>query len=515
MKPFNASEYLLDRRIESGDASRVALRFRGGSVTYGELLERVRRAAGGLRSLGVRPEERVLLVLLDSPEFIATFLGAVRIGAIPVPLNPLLPGRDLGVIAADTRARVAVVSAERAEAALPGLIAGAPELGDFIIAGESDLAPEGRRVHRWDERMTAEANGEAFATWEDSPGFWLCTSGTTGRPKLAMHRHVDLRLTAEGYAREVLGLTAEDRCFSVAPLFHAYGLGNSMSFPLSAGATAIIESTRPPTPALIANVVTAERPTLFFSVPTSYGAVLAADLPGDTFRSVRQAVSAGEALPADFLTRFQGQFGVEILDGIGSTELTHIFISNRRAQSRPGSSGTPVGGYQVQLEDDAGTPLPAGSTGHLYVAGGSAATGYWCQAEASRKTFRGDWARTGDMYASSEDGFYTYLGRSDDMMKVAGEWVSPAEVEAVLVEHPDVLEAAVIGEVTSEGLTLPVAYVVASPGRSIDEKSLAEFCRGRLAGFKRPRRIIVVAELPKTATGKIQRSELRAAKPGK
>jgi benzoate-CoA ligase len=511
MIAFNAADYLLDRLVREGRGDRIAVRCRGESISYAGLHDRVCRAAAGLRALGVRPEERVALVLLDSPEFVTAFLAAMRIGAVPAPLNPLLPGRDLGVIVANARARVAVVSAERAAVALPGLVAGAPELTDVILTG--DAAPDVERVwvHRWQDRMLSDGDSGLYATWEDSPGFWLCTSGTTGAPKLAMHRHVDLRDTAEGYAREILRISEDDRCYSVAPLFHAYGLGNALSFPFSVGATAVLEPSRPPAPALVSSVVQAERPTLFFSVPTSYGALLAADLPPDTFRSVRLAVSAGEALPAEFYTRFKSRFGVEILDGIGSTEMTHIFISNRAGQARPGSSGTPVGGYEVRLEDDDGHALPPGSTGHLVVGGASAATGYWCQADSSRRTFRGGWVRTGDMYTSTEDGFYSYLGRSDDMMKVGGEWVSPAEVEAALLEYPGIVEAAVIGEPTEDGLTRPIAYVVLAAGHALDDEAIAGHCRARLAGYKRPRRVIPVPELPKTATGKIQRAELRRA----
>jgi benzoate-CoA ligase family protein len=509
MTPFNAATYLVDRHVEAGRGANVALRYRGESISYAELQERVEAAASGLRALGVRPEERVVLVLLDGAEFVAAFLGAMRIGAVPVPLNPLLPGRDLGVIATDTRARLAIVSAERAEIALPGLDAGAAELTDVIVTGDSTRAAGSLRVHRWSDAV-AKRGGDstAYATWEDSPGFWLCTSGTTGAPKLAIHRHIDLRTTAEGYATEVLGITEGDRCYSVAPMFHAYGLGNSLSFPLAAGATAILEPTRPPTPALVSGVVGAEKPTLFFCVPTFFGALLAADLPSDAFASVRQAVSAGEALPGEFFTRFQQRFGVEVLDGIGSTELTHIFISNRRDGARPGTSGTPVTGYEAELRDDAGQVLPFGSTGHLFVRGDTAALGYWCRAEASRNTFRGDWVRTGDTYTTSEDGHFSYLGRSDEMMKVGGEWVSPTEVESVLIENEAVLEAAVVGEVTPEGLVHPIAYVVLAPGRSVDEAALRDHCRGRLAGYKRPRRIIFANELPKTATGKIQRVQL-------
>jgi benzoate-CoA ligase family protein len=324
-----------------------------------------------------------------------------------------------------------------------------------------------------------------------------------------MHRHVDLRLTAEGYAQEVLGLTAADRCLSVAPLFHAYGLGNSLTFPLSVGATAILEPTRPPTPELVVALAGSEQPTLFFSVPTFYAALLAADLPADSFASVRLGASAGEPLSADLYTRFLERFGVEILDGIGSTELTHIYVSNRQGRARPGTSGTPVGGYRVRLEDDEGREVEAGQPGQLAVAGDSLATGYWCRTDATRKQFRGEWFRSGDIYARSADGFYRYLGRADDMLRVSGEWVSPAEVEAVLIEHPGVLEAAVVGASDARGLIKPIAFVVPVVGGEIDPDAVLEFCRPRLAGFKRPRRVIVVDELPKTMTGKIQRAKLR------
>jgi benzoate-CoA ligase len=490
METFNASEYLLDRRVVAGDADRVAIRERGRSITYAQLLDFVGSASAGLCSMGVRPEERVLLVLLDGLEFVATFLGAMRIGAIPLPLNPLLPARDLAVAAADSRARVAVISRTRMDIA-EELLEGAPELTEIVV-----------------EVGSAGSDPGPFPTWEDSPGFWLCTSGTTGQPKLAMHRHVDLRLTAEGYAREVLQLTDADRCFSIAPLFHAYGLGNGLTFPLAAGATAILESTRPPTPQLVADIVRVEQPTVFFAVPTFYAALLAADLPNDAFASLRLAVSAGEPLPAELYERFRDRFGVEILDGIGSTELTHVYISNRAGRVMPGSSGTVVGGYRIRVEDEDGNEAPIDTPGHLSVAGASLATGYWCRTDATRERFHGEWFRTGDVYVRSADGYYTYLGRADDMLKVAGEWVSPTEVEALLAEHPDVLEAAVVGE-SVDGLIWPVAYVVATPGRTVEEAELVEFCRGRLAGFKRPRRVVVTDDLPKTATGKIQRARIR------
>jgi benzoate-CoA ligase len=509
VEPFNASEYLLDRRLAAGDGERTALRAADRACTYAGLHDLVCRAAAGLRRLGVRPEERVVLVLLDGVEFAAAFLAALRVGAVPVPLNPLLPGRDLGLTVAESRARVAIVSAERAAVAAE-LVAGARELEQVVVAGEGE-APVLERVARrgWDELVAADpAGGAPYATWEDSPGFWLCTSGTTGRPKLAMHRHADLRVTAEGYAREVLAIEPDDRCFSVAPLFHAYGLGNALGFPLSVGACAILEAQRPPRPERVADVVTTERPTLFFSVPTFYAALLAADLPEDTFASVRHAVSAGEALPAELFTRFRDRFGIEILDGIGSTEMTHIYVSNRAGRCRPGSSGSIVGGYRVRLTDEMGSDVAPGTPGQLWVSGDSMATGYWCRTAATRQSFQGEWFRSGDMYVESDDGCYTFLGRADDMFKVGGEWVAPAEVEAVLIEHADVLEAVVVGARRSDGLVEVVACVVSS-GHEVDPGALVEHCRDRLAGFKRPRRVLVFDELPKTATGKIQRAMLR------
>jgi benzoate-CoA ligase len=487
--PFNAADYLIDRHAREGRGEHIAIRVGGESVTYEELAWRVATTAGALASLGVRAEERVVMVLFDGTDFVCTFLGAMRLGAVPVPLNPLLPAEDLGQAAADSRARVAVIAAERAE----------------VLSTLADAAPE--LVHLAVD-LTSDSDEPQFDAWEDSPGFWLCTSGTTGRPKLVMHRHVDLRVTAEGYAREVLGIRADDRCYSVAPMFHAYGLGNSLSFPLAAGATAVLEPKRPPSPELAAHVLRTERPTLFFAVPTFYAALLAADLPDDTFESTRLAVSAGEPLPASLCEDFERRFGVEVLDGIGSTEMTHIYISNRVGRVRPGSSGTTVSGYRVLLEDEQGKPVPADTPGHLLVAGESLASGYWCRTDATRQRFHGEWLRTGDMYSASADGFYTYLGRADDMFKVAGEWVAPAQVEAVLIEHPDVLEAAVVGVPATDGLVKPVAVVVPTPGRDVDPDALIEKCRGRLAGFKRPREVVVVDALPKTATGKIVRSKI-------
>ncbi len=476
-------------------------------LTYGELHDAVCRVATGLRALGVRSEDRVAVVVHDSVEFAAAFLGALRLGAVPVPVNPLLPGRDAGVIAADARARVAVVGAlgER----IADLAAAAPELETLVTTTTAPALPATVRVVGWDELCVSADGGEPWATWAESPGFWLCTSGTTGRPKLAMHRHADIRTTCSGYAREVLGITAADTVLSAAPMFHAFGLGNSLTFPLSAGASAVLEPTRPPAPALVEGLLRRHRPTLFFAVPTVYASLLAADLPEDSFASVRQAVSAGEALPAELFGRFQRRFGVEILDGIGSTEMTHIFISNRPGQAVGGTSGSTVPGHEVRLLAEDGTPVAAGAPGALWVSGSAAATGYWCRAEQTRATFVGRWTATNDLYAVDEAGHYRHLGRVDDMLKVGGEWVSPTEVEAVLLADPAVVEAAVVGETTADGLTLPVAFVVGRADAVLDTTALAARCHDELAGYKRPRRFLVVESLPKTATGKVRRNELR------
>jgi len=504
-RTFNACEWLLDRHVREGRGDRVAIRSGGASYTYAEILDRVRATAAGLRSLGVRPEERVLLVLLDSVEFVVSFLGAIRIGAIPVPANPQSRPADLARIAEDARVRLAVVSGARA-ALVPAL----KGLSGLVVTGrEEPPGPPGVVVHRWADVMSTPGDVTPYAAGGDFPGFWLCTGGTTGHPKLVMHRHVDLRLTAENYSGPVLALTGSDRCYSVGPMFHAYGLGNSLTFPFAVGATSVLEPTRPLTPALVADLVAREKPTLFFCIPTFYAALLSSDIPDQTFASVRLGVSAAEPLPAGIWRRFKERFGVEILDGIGSTEALHMFISNLPQDIVPGSSGRVVPGWEARILDEQGQPVPLGEAGHLFVRGDSMATGYWCQADWSRRTFRGEWASTGDIYACSPDGHYTYLGRSDDMLRVSGEWVSPAEVEAVLIEHADVEEAAVVGAQDPNGLQKPVAFVIGRMGSGLSPEDVIDFCRARLPSFKCPRRVVITEELPKTVTGKIQRFRLR------
>jgi benzoate-CoA ligase family protein len=506
---FNASDHLVDRHVREGRGDRTAVVCADRTLTYRQLADETHRAAAGLLSLGVRPEERVLLCMADGVELLSAILGALWIGAVPVPVSTMFTGAELGVVAADCRARVLGVSTEFAAAAVIAVDA-APELVHVVLDGavEFPVRPS-VTVHDWAGLVAGATGAEPYPTWTDSPALWLYTSGTTGRPKGAMHRHDSVRQVADCYGTGVLGVGPADRCLSVAKLFFAYGLGNSCFFPLAAGATAVLERARP-TPQVIAERASATSPTLFFAVPTFYAALLASDVPDDTFTGVRQGVSAGEPLPPVIASRFADRFGVEILDGIGSTEALHIFLSNRPGRVRPGSSGTPVPGYEVQIRDDSGAVLDGtDQPGHLFLNGPSTATGYWCRTEANRLVFQGEWLRTGDTYVRNADGTYSCLGRSDDMLKAGGIWVSPAEVEQRLLEHPDVAEVAVVAARDDVGLDKPVACVVPRPGGTVDPESLVRWCREGLAAFKRPRLVVEVAELPKTATGKIRRNVLR------
>ncbi|MCP2358844.1 benzoate-CoA ligase family protein [Nonomuraea thailandensis] len=498
---FNASVQLTDRQVEAGRGDHVAITGPAGTLTYAQLAARVAELATGLRELGVRPEERVLLVMSDRPETVITILAVMRLGAIAVPVSTMYNGAELGDLVRDCRARLVVATPEF-EPVVREAVAGAPEVTRLLLTGPD-----------WDAVMAAgRPVAPPYGTWRDSPALWLYTSGTTGAPKAAMHRHGAISDVYETYGRQVLGIRPDDRCLSVARLFFAYGIGNSMFFPLAAGATAILDPARP-TPAGVLARVARERPTLFFAGPTFFAALLATDAhagaPDDAFASVRLAVSAGEALPAEIYRRFTGRFGVDIIDGLGSTEALHIFISNRPGQVRPGTSGTVVPGYEARLLDERGVPVETGRPGHLYVRGDSIATGYWCRTATTRQVFQGEWLRTGDTYVREEDGSYRCLGRSNDMIKAGGIWVSPMEVEARLLQHESVGECAVVAYLDGEGLEKPVACVVPAPGRTVDPQELITFCRDGLASFKRPREVLVLDELPKTATGKIQRVVVR------
>ena len=516
MESFNACVYLVDRQVQAGLGGQLAVTGPAGSLTYAELAARAAELAAGFQAVGVRPEERVLLVATDRPETVITFCALLRMGAIPVPVSTMYRAEELGELVADSRARVVVATPECAAVARAAMHL-APEAATLVTIGDVG-GPDGDgpgdpevSERAWTDVLAAgQAAGPAapYRTWFDSPAFWLYTSGTTGRPKAAMHRHGSVARVCETYAHQVLGIRQDDRCYSVAKLFFAYGLGNSLLFPFSVGATAVLDPARA-TPAGAAERLAADRPTLFFAGPAFFAALLNAGAPVEAFATVRLATSAGEALPAEIYRRFTSRYGVDIIDGLGSTEALHIFVSNRPGEVRPGTSGTVVPGYEARLVDEAGAPVADGEPGHLLVRGDSIATGYWCRTATTREVFQGEWLRTGDTYTRSADGFYTCLGRSNDMIKAGGIWVSPMEVEGRLLEHPAVAECAVVGHRNDAGLEEVVACVVPAPGQSVDAGELIAFCKDGLATFKRPRQVLALDALPKTATGKIQRVVVR------
>lgn len=500
---FNAGEYLVDRRIDAGDGSRLALTGVGGDVDYAGLHDRVARTASVLHELGLRPEQRIVLFMADSPALVTVFLAALRLGAIPVPVSTMLLADGLGGLLRDSRARLLAVTPEFAATAADA-VADAPELAGVLASGG---ARDG--WHDLDALAAgASPRWSCYPTTADSPAFWLYTSGTTGQPKAAMHRHGTIEVVCRTFGAQVLGIRPDDRCLSAAKVFFAYGLGNSVLFPLSVGAATILEPT-PSRADTIAERARAYGATLFFGGPTFFANMLHADLPADALGGVRLATSAGEPLPAELYHRWTDRFGVDILDGIGMTEMLHVFLSNRPGLVRPGTTGTAVPGYDLRVVDESGQDSPDGTPGTLLVRGASTATGYWSRYDASRQVFEGEWLRTGDTYVRDADGYYTCLGRTGDMLKASGIWLSPAEVEARLLAHPAVAQAAVVGVRDSDGLDKPVAFVVAAPGAEVTGPELAAFCRQGLAAYARPRGIVFVEALPTTATGKIQRAELR------
>jgi benzoate-CoA ligase family protein len=504
---FNACEYLLDRRVAAGDGYRLAVTGVGGELSYSALLYRVQRTATVLTELGLQPEQRLLMCMADSPEFVNLYLAAMRIGAIPVPVSTMQAADGLTDLLRDSRARLLAVSPEFVRLARDA-VGGAPELRGVIAARGADVGPVRIPVHDLDVLATAAVpRAEIYPTAADSPAFWLYTSGTTGKSKAAMHRHGSVRVVCETYAKQVLGIRRDDRCLSAAKAFFAYGLGNSVLFPLAVGACAVLEPA-PAKPDLIAERVAQYGATLFFGGPTFFANMLRAQLRPDSMRGVRLAASAGEALPAALYQRWTTRFGIDIIDGIGMTEMLHIFLSNRVGSVRPGTTGVAVPGYDLRVVDDAGVDVPPGTPGTLLVRGDSAATGYWSRYAASRRVFQGDWLRTGDTYVQDADGYYACLGRTGDMLKSSGIWVSPAEVEDRLLAHPSVAQAVVVAALDVDGLERPVAYVVLQSVATAAEEELIEHCR-TLESFKRPRKIVFVGGYPTTATGKIRRVELR------
>jgi benzoate-CoA ligase family protein len=506
--PYNFAADILERNLRAGRADKPAYVDPRGSLSFGALAERAARLGHALRALGLRREERVLLCLTDTVDWPTAFLGAIKSGIVPVPVNTLMTEDDYRFMLADSRARALIVS----EAIYPKferLIASSPELGHVIVCGDA------AHGHRGFEDMMAGAAPEPYtaATTPDDICFWLYTSGSTGKPKAAVHVHADLKLTNDLYAAAILGLTEADVCYSAAKLFFAYGLGNALTFPLSAGATTILLPERP-TPETVAALLRRHGVTVLYAVPTFYAAFLAsAAAPERSELKLRLCVSAGEALPADIGARWRARYGVDILDGLGSTEMLHIFLSNRPGDVKYGTTGKPVPGYEIRLVGESGEIVSQGEMGELQVRGPTSAVMYWNNRAQSRATFLGDWTRSGDKYREDEDGYLVYCGRTDDMLKVGGMYVSPFEVEGALCAHPDVLEAAVVGSADAEGLIKPKAYVVLkSPGLASPAlaTALQEHCKSRLAPYKYPRAIEFRTDLPKTATGKIQRFKLRS-----
>jgi benzoate-CoA ligase family protein len=504
-RDYNAAVDFVDRHLAEGRGGKVAFVDDGGSLTYAGLAEQVNRAGDALRALGVRMEQRVMLLLSDTVRFPAIFFGAIKIGAVPVPVNTLLTPGDYDELLRDSRARVLVVSASLHEKVGP-VLAGQPFLEHVVVDGPP--AGSALSLDALLERASPEL--EAAPTTSDDVAFWLYTSGSTGRLKGAVHLHADLVHTAELYGVGVLGICEDDRVLSAAKLFFAYGLGNSLTFPLRVGATAVLMAERP-TPAAVRRRLVEQAPTIFYGVPTLFASLLA-DPQLRPAPSLRISTSAGEALPRDLGERWHERMGTDILDGIGSTEMLHIFISNRPGDVRYGTTGKVVPGYEVKIVDEHGVPVAPGAIGDLWVSGPTGAACYWNKRDLSRATFHGAWTRTGDHYLCDAEGYYVYQGRSDDMLKVGGIYVSPFEVEAALISHERVLEAAVVAHHDEHGLVKPKAMVVLKDHAHASE-ALAEALRAHvktlLAPYKYPRWIEFVRELPKTATGKIQRFKLR------
>ena len=519
---FNAAVWLAGLNAHRPD--RTAYIDDSGRLTYSDLFAEVARFAGGLNALGLRPEERVLLLMHDCNDWPVAFLGCLRAGVVPVAVNTLLTAEDYAYMLEHSRARAAIVSSGLLGVLDQAMAKGPHGLRQVLVSTRGGALPDPQPacgavpMHDLAHWVSSQLAGEAAPTAPDDIAFWLYSSGSTGRPKGTVHTHGNLYWTAALYAQPVLGLSEADVCFSAAKLFFAYGLGNGLSFPLSVGATTVLMAERPTPEATFKRWID-HQPTVFFGAPTGYAGMLASPrLPSRQQVALRVCSSAGEALPREIGEKFTAHFGAEIVDGIGSTEMLHIFLSNRPGDVRYGTTGKPVPGYRVELRDDAGQVLEGpDQVGDLFIEGPSAALMYWADRTRSRATFQGTWTRSGDKYFRDADGYYVYAGRGDDMLKVSGQYVSPFEVESALMQHDAVLEAAVIGVNDDNGLTRAKAFVVlkqASQSTEALSQELQTFVKGRLAPYKYPRLIVFVPELPKTATGKIQRFRLREAEQG-
>ena len=509
MARYNACEDLLDRNVTAGRGNKTAFVDPVRSVTYAQLAAQTRKFANALKTLGIAREQRVALALLDTVDYPAAFLGAIRAGVVPVCLNTLLASEQYSYMLADSRAAALFVSPALLPVLRPAL-AHAPDLQHVIVVGE------GAQGKELDFAALMAAASDQFApvdTHPDETAFWLYSSGSTGAPKGTKHVHTSLMDTARLFAKGVLGIREDDVVHSAAKLFFAYGLGNALSFPMAVGATTILNPDRP-APASVFAMLEKYQPTIFCGVPTLFAAMLHDQDHAQHKASPRMRIStsAGEALPEHIGKAWKARFGTDIVDGVGSTEMLHIFLSNHPDDIVYGTSGRAVPGYDMRLADENGKEVADGEVGELYVRGSTAADGYWNQREKSRSTFQGEWTRTGDKYTRDATGRYTYCGRADDMFKVSGIWVSPFEVEGALASHPSVLEAAVVPAMDDDNLLKPKAFVVLKPGVSADglDASLKEHVKAAVGMWKYPRWIEVRETLPKTATGKIQRFKLRA-----
>ncbi|WP_198088859.1 benzoate-CoA ligase family protein [Variovorax sp. E3] len=503
---FNFAEHLF--ALNRGRAERTAYIDDRGTLGYGQLEDRARRLAAALKAAGVRREERVLLLMLDGNDWPVSFLGCLYAGIVPVAVNTLLTPDDYAYMLEHSRAQAVLVSGALLPTLQEAMARGGHEVQAMLVSQPTAALPDG--AQEFEAALAAvQPLASPVTTASDDPGFWLYSSGSTGKPKGTVHTHANLWWTAELFGKPVLALTEDDVCFSAAKMYFAYGLGNALTFPLSVGATVVLMAERPTPDATFRRWVE-HKPTVFFGAPTGFAGMLASPkLPAREAVALRMCSSAGEALPGEIAQRFKTHFGCEIIDGIGSTEMLHVFISNRPGDVRYGTTGKPVDGYEIELRGEDGRPVADGEVGDLYIRGPSSALMYWTNREKSRDTFQGGWTKSGDKYTRDADGYYTYAGRSDDMLKVSGIYVSPFEVESTLMQHPSVLEAAVIGKEDAEGLTKTKAFVVLKDGATATEEELKAFVKERLAPYKYPRFLEFVSELPKTATGKIQRFRLR------
>ena len=513
---LNMGELLVDEHVKKGRGERTAIQYLDKTFSYVWLKENANKAANAFEYLGLEIENRFMILLHDSPEFVVSFVAGLRMGAVPVLVNTMLSADDYRFMLDDSRAKILVTNEElcqkvrqiRDQVHYLRHIVLVPKANEDV----SKLCDHSN-VHRWDDLLApAKRTHEVARTYKNDVALWLYSSGTTGKPKGTVHLHHDILTTTDVYAKPILNMDEESKCLSASKLFFAYGLGNGLTFPLRWGGSTILYPDRP-TPDAMFRCIEEYRPTHFFGVPTLFAAMLAAkDAAKRDVASVEYVVSAGEALQPAIFERWKQTFNQEILEGIGSTELLHIFISNRRGEARAGSSGKIVPGYEATIRDEQGNEVPDGTVGNLYVKGESMAVLYWGRHKKSAKVMLGEWLATGDMYVRDKDGYYYYQGRSDDMLKVGGIWVSPVEVENAIMELPEVLECAVVGRPDEQGLVKPKAFVVLQSGQKGTEeltKKIQDHIRQRLAPYKYPRSVEYLPELPKTATGKVQRHKLR------